>query len=405
MKKSIFKPVIFVGPTMSQSDIFNIFPDAIIKAPIQRGELYNEFNLGNRLFLIIDGIFASELAVSPREIIDVIHNGAIVVGSSSMGALRASECYPIGMHGIGLIYRCYKLGLFESDDEVAVLMNPLKGYESITYPHINILYALKKAFRDSLITKREYLDILKVSKNKSFKNRFLFDIFKESSLHPSKYNRLEKVCKEYDLKKIDAFKSLLYIKKFQKEIFVTKDNNEAIKLKSKPRYLGHDKFLGKEKVILQEELLIWLFGSGRYQKYIWPIISYEVKFNDVNEKDVSLRPELIRDKLEIILNSLLSNRREASQKIWYELEYMDELEAEIMRMYAIKELSKDINVEQSDIFYNYTKEEIAITHGLDDWGMLQEYIENKKLFNAIPIEWIKESINLISKSRYFSFKN
>jgi len=68
--------------------------------------------------VIIDGVFHQEPAVPPREILDVLEDGAVIVGASSMGALRAAECWPAGMRGVGTIYRLYRRGALKSDDEV-----------------------------------------------------------------------------------------------------------------------------------------------------------------------------------------------------------------------------------------------------------------------------------------------
>lgn len=41
-----------------------------------------------------------------------------------MGALRASELYKFGMHGLGEIFEKYKNGIILGDDEVALNYSP-----------------------------------------------------------------------------------------------------------------------------------------------------------------------------------------------------------------------------------------------------------------------------------------
>lgn len=49
-----------------------------------------------------------------------------------MGALRAADCYDVGMIGIGDIFMGYHLGYFHSDSDVAVL------YDSDTYQELTV---------------------------------------------------------------------------------------------------------------------------------------------------------------------------------------------------------------------------------------------------------------------------
>ena len=41
-----------------------------------------------------------------------------------MGALRASELDDFGMVGISQVYKDYRMGIIESDDDVAVVIHP-----------------------------------------------------------------------------------------------------------------------------------------------------------------------------------------------------------------------------------------------------------------------------------------
>jgi hypothetical protein len=102
--KMVGAPIVYVGPTLSVEAVQRAYPGCIIRPPIRRGDLYRDRMLRGAVFLILDGVFFQDEAISPREILDVIADGAMVVGASSMGALRAAECWPMGMRGVGSIY-------------------------------------------------------------------------------------------------------------------------------------------------------------------------------------------------------------------------------------------------------------------------------------------------------------
>ncbi|WP_239014256.1 TfuA-like protein [Archangium violaceum] len=63
----------------------------------------------------------------------------IVLGASSMGALRAAELHPHGMVGVGRIFEAYLEGRLSADDEVALLHGPAElGFRPLTLPLVNI---------------------------------------------------------------------------------------------------------------------------------------------------------------------------------------------------------------------------------------------------------------------------
>src|SRR2546429_8339173 len=57
---------------------------------------------------IVDGRFLQSLCISPKEVLNAIDAGVKVFGSSSMGALRAAECWQYGMVGVGRIFEAYR---------------------------------------------------------------------------------------------------------------------------------------------------------------------------------------------------------------------------------------------------------------------------------------------------------
>lgn len=130
-------PIVFGGPSLriardAHRDRFDFRP------PARRGDLHRllEINPKRRgCVLITDGLFGENMAVSPCECIDMLREGWLLLGASSMGALRAADCSHVGMVGIGDIFFAYRAGYYHSDADVAVL------YQSDTQEEISMSLA------------------------------------------------------------------------------------------------------------------------------------------------------------------------------------------------------------------------------------------------------------------------
>ena len=144
--------VIYTGPTLPAEKATAILA-ADYRPPIVRGDL-NQLPRDTKIVGIIDGVFYSETAVGHKEILSVLEKGITVVGSSSMGALRAAELADFGMIGVGRVYECYRSGRITADDEVAVTFNPVTG-EQLSEPLVNVRYQLKAAENQGVIQREE----------------------------------------------------------------------------------------------------------------------------------------------------------------------------------------------------------------------------------------------------------
>ena len=142
--------IIFTGPSISWSEVASIDKRPRCCAPAVRGDISGAAKAGAKVIGLIDGVFYDHAAVSHREIIDAVRLGVIVVGGSSMGALRASELDSYGMIGVGKIYSCFKQGLIEADDEVAVAYNPVT-FAPVSDPLVNIRFALHSLVHNSVV--------------------------------------------------------------------------------------------------------------------------------------------------------------------------------------------------------------------------------------------------------------
>ncbi|MEW2274867.1 TfuA-like protein [Streptomyces griseofuscus] len=129
---------IFAGPTLGHDEVRRHLPDAVVHPPIRHGDLLR-LRLGTGdIVLIIDGLFHQQPPVRHKEILDAMADGAIVVGASSMGALRAAEMHQYGMIGIGRIFEMYRDEVIDADDEVAVVHTPPPDWRMVSEALVNI---------------------------------------------------------------------------------------------------------------------------------------------------------------------------------------------------------------------------------------------------------------------------
>ncbi|MFI6768638.1 TfuA-like protein [Streptomyces sp. NPDC050355] len=115
---------VFHGPSVTADEVTGILPDARRYPPVQHGDLLALDCRAGDVVLIIDGVFHATAPVRHKEILLLLAEGITVAGAASMGALRAAELHPYGMHGIGRVFEMYRDGAIDGDDEVAVLHTP-----------------------------------------------------------------------------------------------------------------------------------------------------------------------------------------------------------------------------------------------------------------------------------------
>jgi TfuA protein len=155
--------IVFLGPSLDLRSAEEILP-AEYRPPAKRGDLLRAVEDGAAIIGLIDGVFHQESAVAHREILAAVKKGVRVVGASSMGALRAAEMDTLGMVGIGEVYRMYRNGELVSDDEVALVFDPVSGC-SLSEPLINIRFTLQAAERQEIITAPAHAALLAAARS------------------------------------------------------------------------------------------------------------------------------------------------------------------------------------------------------------------------------------------------
>ena len=390
--------VIYVGPSLSPQIVSSIAPAADVRPPVRRGDLYRDRNAGYSLFLIIDGMFAQSEAASPREVIEIAQDGAIVVGASSMGALRAAECWPVGVRGIGRVYRAFRRGILESDDEVAVVMNSAT-FESMSVALVNIRFALRKAVRGGYLSAQTASAIIEVATRLLYAERQWENILKLAGVG-DKSGELLRLLASYDVKKEDALSAVSYVTRLLgDQKLITSPRSKAALVPLNREMMDSNFGWSIEEVRI--ELTEWLFGTGRYMRYVWPLVAGHHAFgsalNDGN-------PSKSRESLCAVLAECLPATDLFRTQLCEEVEFNGELEAEIARMYAAKKLAFDarqIGVLANPDIRARVRDEIAIAHDAYNWESLLENVFDKCLCGAIPFSWIDRSCEEIALARSY----
>ncbi|MBP1886820.1 TfuA-like protein [Sinorhizobium mexicanum] len=144
--------IVFVGPTV---------PDArelagaafAVDPPAMQGDILRAARAGATVIGLVDGNFEHVAPVWHKEILFALSQGVRVFGAASMGALRAAECAPFGMVGIGEIYRQYAAGELTDDSDVALLHAPAElGYAPLTVPLVNVRATLARLRQGGSVT-------------------------------------------------------------------------------------------------------------------------------------------------------------------------------------------------------------------------------------------------------------
>jgi hypothetical protein len=170
--------VIFLGPSLDRQTAESLV-GARILPPAKRGDITRAAASGARIITLIDGVFFQDNAVGHREILSALTQGVRVIGSSSMGALRAAELDVLGMEGVGTVYALYRDGVLVSDDEVALVYDPETG-TALSEPLINIRCTLKKAEEGGVIGHESASVILAIAITLYFPDRAWDRIFEEA---------------------------------------------------------------------------------------------------------------------------------------------------------------------------------------------------------------------------------
>lgn len=194
------EPVVFLGPSLPVATARTILGNAEYRPPIRRGDL--DTVPAGRVVGIVDGVFDQALAVSPREVASALDRGVVIVGSSSMGALRAAEV--TGVVGVGKVYEMYRDGSIDRDDEVALLFDP-DTLRPITEPLVNVRWAVQRLIEQGSIEAELGQRILAAARRLHYRDRSWRRIVVEAGLGDrADVDALVGCLRSFDLKRDDA---------------------------------------------------------------------------------------------------------------------------------------------------------------------------------------------------------
>ncbi|HEY5550419.1 MAG TPA: TfuA-like protein, partial [Opitutaceae bacterium] len=96
--------VVFVGPSLTDPKLRTDSGSVRFRPPAAMGDVTKAVIEGATAVGLVDGVFEAVASVWHKEILYALAEGVQVFGAASMGALRAAECAPYGMIGVGAIF-------------------------------------------------------------------------------------------------------------------------------------------------------------------------------------------------------------------------------------------------------------------------------------------------------------
>jgi hypothetical protein len=204
--------VVFLGPSLDRASAEMVLR-ADYRPPAARGDLLRAAEEGARIVGLIDGVFFQESAVAHKEVLRALEMGVAVVGASSMGALRAAELASFGMEGVGEIFRLYRDGFIISDDEVALIFDPI-SFAPLSEPLVNVRENVRAARERGAIDAVSAEKILAAASSLYFPKRSYDQIISAADLDGGNREGFLRFLRDErrDLKREDALRALERIK-------------------------------------------------------------------------------------------------------------------------------------------------------------------------------------------------
>jgi hypothetical protein len=147
--------IVFLGPSLAADEARRLGPCRVLP-PARAGDVLAVLPERPLVIALVDGVFDTVPSVWQHELVLALEAGVAVFGGASMGALRAAELAPLGMVGVGRIFRWVQEGVVVDDGEVALLHGHAEhGYRALTLPLVNVRAAAEDARAAGLLSARE----------------------------------------------------------------------------------------------------------------------------------------------------------------------------------------------------------------------------------------------------------
>ncbi|HEX9241927.1 MAG TPA: TfuA-like protein [Anaeromyxobacter sp.] len=147
--------VAFLGPSLPAGVARRLGPCRVLP-PARAGDVLAVLPERPLAIALVDGLFDTTPSVWPHELLLALDAGVAVFGGGSMGALRAAELAPLGVVGVGRIFRWVRDGVIDDDGEVALLHGDAEhGFRPLTVPLVAVRAAAEDARAEGLLSARE----------------------------------------------------------------------------------------------------------------------------------------------------------------------------------------------------------------------------------------------------------
>lgn len=202
--------IVFLGPTLDRAEARTRL-QARYLPPVSQGDIISVVDEAPKAIGIVDGYFQLVPAVWHKEILYALDRGIPVYGAASMGALRAAELDAFGMIGVGRIYRWYRSGFLDADDEVAVIHAPHAiGHQALSEAMVNIRATLDAAVQRGALSLNSALVLLDACAATPYWERRYDRLLADAQrldLPPEEISALA-ACDRVDQKRLDALQML-----------------------------------------------------------------------------------------------------------------------------------------------------------------------------------------------------
>ncbi|MBB3644021.1 hypothetical protein FHX14_000180 [Rhizobium sp. BK619] len=166
--------VLFVGPSLG-SDLAAVratSPRIDFRPPAACGDILKAVHDGATAIGLVDGYFGDLPSVWHKEILFALEHDVAVAGGASMGALRAAECAPFGMVGLGSIFEDYETGRLLDDEAVALVHAPQAlGWLPLSVPWVDFEPTIEALLTSGEISSSERKKLLLAGRFLHFSER------------------------------------------------------------------------------------------------------------------------------------------------------------------------------------------------------------------------------------------
>jgi hypothetical protein len=196
---------------MPVSEARRTLPDAIYLPPARQADLLSAVTTHNpEVIGLVDGVFGQSLSVWHKEILFALERGVAVLGSSSIGALRAAETSTYGMLGVGEVFAQFARGELTDDDEVALTHAGAElEFRGLSEPMVNIRATLAALQDQGVIDEALRAELLRLAKAAYFPERSYRRLLRDASEAGVAQDALDRVARalptvSVDVKRRDA---------------------------------------------------------------------------------------------------------------------------------------------------------------------------------------------------------